>query len=103
MKFTQYRQLSVDDSWDAIVIGSRIGGLTTAALLSSYAGKKVLVLERHSTNKELLALLAAQWGNYGLPPGKASFGMHAIVANHYFEGGNYPVGGRAGLPRQSLR
>ncbi|HKM58785.1 MAG TPA: NAD(P)/FAD-dependent oxidoreductase [Chthoniobacterales bacterium] len=236
MSFTQYKQLPIDDSWDAIVVGSGIGGLTTAALLSGYAGQKVLVLERHyipggythvfrrdgyewdvgvhyvgeihdresplrrifdritngqlewarmpdvydrvvigdrtydldsgveryrarlkeyfpqestaidgyisavqsvcskidlfsmekaipgpiafliggflrrpflhwanrttldvlrglTSNKELLALLAAQWGDYGLPPAKSSFGMHAIVANHYFEGGNYPVGG----------
>ena len=31
---------------DAIVIGSGIGGLTTAAIMSG-AGKKVLVLEQH--------------------------------------------------------
>ncbi|MBP9684804.1 MAG: NAD(P)-binding protein [Rhodoferax sp.] len=35
-------------NFDAIVIGSGLGGLTTAALLSK-AGKKVLVLERHYT------------------------------------------------------
>ena len=35
-----------DEKFDAIVIGSGIGGLTVAALLSK-AGKKVLVLERH--------------------------------------------------------
>ena len=33
--------------WDVIVIGSGIGGLATAALLSRYGGKRVLVLERH--------------------------------------------------------
>ncbi len=35
--------------YDAIVIGSGIGGLTTAALLSKVYGKKVLVLEKHWT------------------------------------------------------
>lgn len=35
--------------WDAIVIGSGIGGLSVAALLSRHAGKRVLVLERHYT------------------------------------------------------
>src|SRR6202050_208063 len=44
-----YKQHSLDDRWDAIVVGSGSGGLTTAALLSKYAAKKVLVLERHYT------------------------------------------------------
>ena len=38
----------VGERWDAIVIGSGIGGLTTAALLSK-SGMKVLVLEKHSS------------------------------------------------------
>ena len=44
-----YQQQTLDDRWDAIVIGSGIGGLTAAALLSKYASRKVLVLERHYT------------------------------------------------------
>ena len=44
-----YKQLTLDARWDAIVIGSGIGGLTVAALLSKHAGKRVLVLERHYT------------------------------------------------------
>ncbi len=37
------------ESWDAIVIGSGIGGLTAASLLAQDGGKRVLVLERHYT------------------------------------------------------
>ena len=233
-----YKQQALDDRWDAIVIGSGIGGLTTAALLSKYASRKVLVLERHYTaggythsfrrpgyswdvgvhyvgdlqdpssplraafdhltgwklewapmpdvydrvliggrtfdfptgieglrarlkdyfpsegaaidgylaavqsaekwsrlyfaekaipraaawlagpfmrapflrwashstldvlhrftrNPELIAVLTAQWGDYGLPPAQSSFGIHAIIASHYFNGASYPVGGAA--------
>ena len=43
-----YKQQPVEGNYDAIVIGSGLGGLSTAALLSK-EGKKVLVLERHYT------------------------------------------------------
>ena len=42
-----YKQASVAGQWDAIVIGSGMGGLTAAALLARHGGKRVLVLERH--------------------------------------------------------
>ncbi|HYL77472.1 MAG TPA: NAD(P)/FAD-dependent oxidoreductase [Bryobacteraceae bacterium] len=231
-----YKQVSLEDQWDAIVIGSGIGGLTTAALLAKHAGKRVLVLERHYTaggfthafhrpgyewdvgvhyigqvqdpaspvraafdhitegrlawnpmpdvydeiriagrvyefrkgaeqfrdgllasfpnerraidrylavvhsavkasnlyfaekavprmvarlagslmrapflrwsnrttadvlgeitsNRELIGVLTAQWGDYGLPPTQSSFAAHATVVEHYLNGASYPVGG----------
>jgi all-trans-retinol 13,14-reductase len=238
MNFHSYKQHQLEDRWDAIVIGSGIGGLAAAALLSAEAGKKVLVLERHYTaggythsfhrpgyqwdvgvhyigevhdpasqvrrvfdymtdgqlawarmpdvydrmvfadrsydfvagldhfrdhmkqyfprdaaaidryiaavlaaakfsgayfsekaiprpaarlagglmrrgflrwasrttaavlasitdNRELIGVLAGQWGDYGLPPAQSSFGVHAIIAAHYFGGASYPIGGAA--------
>jgi choline dehydrogenase-like flavoprotein len=44
-----YKQHPPDGEWDAIAIGSGIGGLSCAALLARRAGKRVLVLERHYT------------------------------------------------------
>ncbi|WP_237057353.1 phytoene desaturase family protein [Microbulbifer sediminum] len=44
----RYRANRLDGPYDAILVGSGIGSLTTAALLSA-AGKKVLVLEQHYT------------------------------------------------------
>lgn len=39
----------MEEKYDAIVIGSGMGGLTTAALLAKAYGQKVLVLEQHWT------------------------------------------------------
>jgi all-trans-retinol 13,14-reductase len=53
------------------------------------------VLEALTSDQRLIAVLTAQFGDYGLPPADSSFAMHALVASHYFGGGYYPVGGSA--------
>jgi len=51
------------------------------------------VLDSFTSNRELIGVLTGQWGDYGLPPAKSSFAVHAKIAGHYFPGGSYPVGG----------
>jgi phytoene dehydrogenase-like protein len=43
----------------------------------------------------LAAILAARWGDYGIPPAHSSFAIHALVTGSYFNGAYYPVGGPA--------
>lgn len=57
------------------------------------------VLTSLTSNQKLIAVLSAQCGNYGLTPKKSSFAIHAIVIDHFIEGGNYPVGGSSSIPK----
>lgn len=55
------------------------------------------VLAELGASPELGGVLAAQFGDYGLPPRRSSFAIHALVAQHYLEGGSYPVGGASSI------
>ena len=73
---------------------ARVAGPLMRRRFLSYARRTTgETLARLTGNGELVAVLTGQWGDYGLPPGQSSFGMHAVIAEHYLEGGFYPVGG----------
>ncbi len=55
------------------------------------------VIGWHVKDPMVKAVLNAQCGDHGLPPGRASFPVHCSVMNHYFEGGYYPMGGGSGI------
>ncbi|KQS32927.1 NAD(P)/FAD-dependent oxidoreductase [Dyadobacter sp. Leaf189] len=55
------------------------------------------VIDWHIKDPLLKKILNIQWGNHGLPPGKASFPYHAAVMAHYAKGGFYPMGGGAAI------
>jgi phytoene dehydrogenase-like protein len=50
----------------------------------------------------LKAVLASQWGDYGLPPSLSAFAVHALIATHYFKGAYYPDGGAGEIARTFL-
>lgn len=60
----------------------RLGLMTTADYL-----------RRHIADPRLRGLLVSQWGDYGLPPERSAFGMHALLVAHYLYGGWFPRGG----------
>ncbi|MBT6179967.1 MAG: NAD(P)/FAD-dependent oxidoreductase [Deltaproteobacteria bacterium] len=60
------------------------------------------VLAEITDNKRLRAVLAGQYGDYGLSPKDGSFFIHCMVVNHYFEGGAYPIGGSARIAETIL-
>jgi len=54
------------------------------------------VIDDLTNHQELAAVMAAQWGDHGGRPSKASFAMHALISASYLHSGSwYPVGGSA--------
>lgn len=60
------------------------------------------VLDELFQDNLLKAVLAGQWGDYGLPPSQSSFLIHALIAQHYLDGACYPVGGASQVARTIL-
>jgi len=70
----------------------RISGRTALGTTEHY-------LKKHFRSPELRALLASQWGDYGLPPSRSAFAKHALIVDHYLNGGWFPAGGSARIAR----
>jgi all-trans-retinol 13,14-reductase len=60
------------------------------------------VLDGITTDPRLRGVLTGQYGDYGLPPGQASWFMHALLVGHYLGGGAYPVGGSSRIAETML-
>jgi all-trans-retinol 13,14-reductase len=56
-------------------------------------------LESHIRDSRLRAVLASQWADYGLPPGRSAFVAHAMIVSHYLNGAWYPAGGAGEIPK----
>lgn len=61
------------------------------------------LIRHHVSDPVLAAILAAQAGDHGLPPSLAPAAVHASVTAHYFDGGFYPRGGAATLPKAYIK
>jgi phytoene dehydrogenase-like protein/NAD(P)H-flavin reductase len=57
------------------------------------------VLASRCRSPELRAVLASQWGDYGLPPARSAFAIHAQIVSHYLQGAWFPEGGAARIAR----
>lgn len=61
------------------------------------------LLDKTITDPLLRAVLSAQAGNHGLPPSRVSLPAHAMMTDHYFNGGWYPKGGAKAIPRACMQ
>lgn len=50
-------------------------------------------LDSHIKDERLKSVLAARWGNFGVPPQESAFAIHAVIEHHYYVGGCFPEGG----------
>ena len=70
----------------------RLGGRRATGTTKAY-------LDAHFRSPELKAVLASQWGDYGLPPSQSAFAVHALIVSHYLEGAWFPRGGSVRIAR----
>ena len=75
-----------------------VGGLLRSSAKKYFTRTTDEVLREITPNARLRAVLAGQFGDYGLPPKQSSFFIHAMVANHYLTGACYPIGGASRIP-----
>ncbi len=74
-------------------VAGLMGGLMRRGFLRHARRTTGEVIASHVKDPVLRAVLAGQYGDYGLPPALGSFGSHALVVEHYLRGAAYPVGG----------
>ncbi len=70
-----------------------IGFWHAAEIEQWWARSTETVLNDLIADPRLRAVLAAQRGDYSPDPRESSFGIHATVMRHYFDGAYYPVNG----------
>ena len=80
-------------------LGNIIGYFSRKKFLKLSDRTTLEVLTSLTSNKELIAVLSGQYGDYGMPPAESSFAMHTTLMRHYLAGGNYPVGGASSFAK----
>ena len=81
------------------MLQSSVAGLAQRLGGDYFARTTHEVIAGCTRDRRLAAVLAGQWGDYGVPPKRSAFGMHALVAQHYLDGANFPVGGAGSIAR----
>jgi all-trans-retinol 13,14-reductase len=74
-------------------LGKLIGGFIKRPFYKFADRTTYDVISSITSNEALIKVLTGQYGDYGLPPRKSSFYIHALVVRHYFNGGSFPIGG----------
>ncbi len=77
---------------------AKIAHLWSGRAITRWWGRSTeAVLQELVSDPKLRAVLAGQRGDYGPDPRVSSFGIHATVTRHYFDGAYYPIHGAKAL------
>jgi all-trans-retinol 13,14-reductase len=97
--FGQKQSVAMDKSKTPPLF-SKMGGWLMRKPFYEYSDRTTYeVLKSLTRNEELIKVLTGQYGDFGLPPRKSSFAMHASVVRHYFGGGSFPIGGSSQIAK----
>lgn len=93
-----FKDLAKMQVWNYRWFYSKIWPEPIAGLISGLGRKKAEMvtkdyLDARFDSELLKAILTAQWGDFGTPPGRSAFGTHAMIAADFLNGGYYPTGG----------
>ena len=61
------------------------------------------MINHYFSDPFLKAILLGQSGDHGMPPSKVPSLLNAGIANHYYNGGYYPLGGAFAIPKAFVR
>jgi len=87
---------------NASAVARSAGRLGSAFFHSNWNLTTGAYLDEHIRDPKLKAILASQWGDYGLPPSLSPFMLHSLIVRHYMDGAYYPAGG-AGVLAEAVR
>ena len=104
---TYFRDLHAVSGWfGAQIFAQAVPGIMAALIRIASRPRRALALSTTAAyldervhDPQLKAVLASQWGDYGLPPSESAFAIHALVVASYLGGGYYPIGGAGTIAR----
>lgn len=80
---------------DRLLVGGSFRKFATTSVQDGLSGL--------TANKDLQALLAYNYADYGTEPGRAPYWMQLMLATHYLDGAYYPRGGPSNIAKKIIQ
>jgi len=100
LRITRYLDSRFSSKWSRLTVQEVVDSLFLDQTLSKSASDKTLYAK---DDHDLRRVLQYAWGDYGTPPDKAPFVMHALLTDHYLNGAYYPKGGPKKITEKFLK